>query len=102
MDGRDVAVKVRHPDVEIQIKLDFIIMKFLASVIERLPGLGWLHLSESLTQFSHTIAAQTRLDIEGKHLEIFNENYRTWDDVFFPSPLILTDSVLVESFEQGM
>lgn len=58
-------------------------------------------MSESLVQFSHTIAAQTSLDTEGHHLTIFNKNYEKWNDVFFPKPLIPTDSVLVESFEQG-
>jgi hypothetical protein len=38
--------------------------------------MGWVNLQASMQQFSHTIASQTRLDIEGNHLDIFNANFR--------------------------
>ena len=90
-----MAVKVRHPNVELQIKLDFIIMKAFARFLETYMGMSWLNLSESLTQFSHTIAAQTRLDIEGEHLFKLNQNFKNWKQVSFPKPIILTQGVLV-------
>jgi hypothetical protein len=96
-----VAVKVRHPGVEEKIRLDFTIMHHCARAAEQLLGLTWLHLSESLAQFSHTIAAQTRLHTEGRHLDLFNRHFASWDDVSFPQPLLLTDGVLVESWEWG-
>jgi aarF domain-containing kinase len=99
--GETIAVKVRHPHVELHIRLDFIIMKWVAWIIESVLGLRWLNLSESLVQFSHTIAAQTRLDIEGKHLEQFNSNFKSWPDISFPRPLVLRPGVLLESWEKG-
>jgi aarF domain-containing kinase len=101
LNGRKVAVKVRHPGVEEQIKLDFIIMKFIAKLIESSPGLSWINLSESLSQFSHTIASQTDLSVEGKHLYLFNSNFRSWKSVSFPVPIVLSNSVLIESWEEG-
>eukprot|EP01038_Epipyxis_sp_PR26KG_P005215 gene5215-7256_t len=100
--SRPVAVKVRHPGVEQQIKMDFDIMKTLASFIEKLPGLSWLNLSQSMAQFSKTIASQVRLDIEGDHLDEFNRNFNSWSDVHFPLPIIKTHSILVESFIGGV
>lgn len=96
-----MAVKVRHPNVEEQIGIDFIIMKAVASIIERAPGCGWLKLSETMSQFSATIASQTDLGVEGRHLHLFNHYFKAWKSVSFPKPLILTNSVLVESFEVG-
>ncbi len=45
-------------------------------------GMGWVNLQASMQQFSHTIASQTRLDIEGNHLDIFNANFRHDVSVF--------------------
>lgn len=101
LNGQRVAVKVRHPGVEEQIQIDFVIMKAIAAFLEGLPGMSWLNLSESLTQFSHTIAAQTDLSVEGKHLFLFNKHFKRWMTVDFPRPLVLSESVLVESWEEG-
>ena len=53
-------------------------------------------------QFSHTIRLQTNLAAEGIHLAIFNRNFAGWKHrLGFPVPIILTSSMLVESFERG-
>jgi len=101
LEGKDVAVKVRHPNVVEHIRLDFSVMKAVASLLESIPGLSWLNLSGSLAQFSETIGAQTRLDVEGRHLILLNQNFKNWKDVGFPKPIILSQSILVESFEHG-
>eukprot|EP00597_Dinobryon_sp_UTEXLB2267_P000404 CAMPEP_0170074696 /NCGR_PEP_ID=MMETSP0019_2-20121128/11956_1 /TAXON_ID=98059 /ORGANISM="Dinobryon sp., Strain UTEXLB2267" /LENGTH=488 /DNA_ID=CAMNT_0010285169 /DNA_START=282 /DNA_END=1748 /DNA_ORIENTATION=- len=99
-----VAVKVRHPNVEQHIKLDFYIMRWLADLVDRVPGLGWLHLGESMSQFSSVIARQTDLTEEGRHLQRFNSHFSSpqWQDIGFPVPLVLSQSVLVESFVAGV
>lgn len=88
--GRKVAVKVRHPNVAEQIELDFRIMRFLAELANRLPGLRFLNLSESLKQFSHTLASQTHLDIEGIHLVLFNQNFKNWKNIRWVGTLMTT------------
>ena len=101
LNGKDVAVKVRHPNVGEQIEIDFIIMKALAAFIDSLPGLNWLNLNASMAQFSDTISSQIRLDIEGRHLYQFNNNFDHWKDTKFPEPIVMTESVLIESFAEG-
>jgi aarF domain-containing kinase len=76
-------------------------MKAMANLVDRTPGLEWLKLSETMSQFSATIASQTDLAVEGKHLYLFNHYFKLWKGVSFPKPIILTDSILVESFEYG-
>jgi aarF domain-containing kinase len=101
LNNRIVAVKVRHPNVEQQIKIDFDLMNLLALFIESLPGLSWINLSESMAQFSKTIASQVNLDIEGKNLRQFNKNFYYWKDTSFPEPIVLTNSVLIETYLHG-
>jgi len=100
--GEVVAVKVRHPNVEMQIQLDFDIMDAVARFIDSVPGLDWINLTESMAQFSHTIAAQTDLTVEGHHLNIFRRNFRNLHQHYeFPDPIVATKSVLIESFLPG-
>ena len=78
-------------------------MKYVAYILENLLGMSWLNLSESLSQFSHTIAAQVHLDTEGLHLIKLNSNFKKWfSAVSFPKPIIITSSLLVESWEWGV
>ena len=96
-----VAVKVRHPGVADQIDLDFRIMRAVGAACDRIQALKFLNLGHSMEQFSHTLASQTQLDVEGVHLLLLNENFKGWKDVNFPSPIFLSDAVLIETFEEG-
>ena len=55
-----------------------------------MPGLRWLNLKTSVAQFSSTMVAQTRLDIEAEHLRRFRWNFggKGWRDVLFPRVLL--------------
>ena len=104
--GREVAVKVRHPRVVERIVTDFTLMRLAAEVSARVPGLSYLNLKASVGQFSETMVAQTRLDIEGEHLDRFNWNFGPWRDCVFPRTLTPlgrppSKAVLVETFEPG-
>mmetsp|Transcript_17046 Transcript_17046/g.64987 ORF Transcript_17046/g.64987 Transcript_17046/m.64987 type:complete len:485 (-) Transcript_17046:40-1494(-) len=102
-DGQLVAVKVRHPGVAKRMRIDFALMKVVGQIVDSLPGLGWTQLGSSLEQFGHTLGGQTRLDVEGYHLNIFNRNFNTWrPSVGFPTPVFQTKTVLVESWEPGV
>jgi hypothetical protein len=54
-----------------------------------------------MEQFGHTMGAQTRLDVEARHLGIFNRNFGSWPECDFPVALGCSQDVLVETFEEG-
>jgi aarF domain-containing kinase len=99
--GRPVAVKIRHPRVAQLVDMDFRIMTAFARICDWIPALSWLHIRESVEQFSHTMAAQAHLQVEAHHLEILNHNFRKWSTVRFPYPIYASSAVIIETFEAG-
>ena len=96
-----LAIKVRHPKVARLLDMDFRIMEMVATVADLFPGLSWLHVRDTVEQFSSTMAAQAHLNVEGHHLEILNYNFRGWSHVVFPKPIYASSSVIIETFESG-
>ncbi|CAD7700723.1 unnamed protein product [Ostreobium quekettii] len=98
-----VVVKVRHPNVSLRIKQDFQILKSLASTVSCIPGLGSLPIKETVSQFSNTMTAQADLRVEAAHLIRFGSNFAPYPSVVVPVPIAayVSESVLVESFEEG-
>lgn len=101
LDGRLVAVKIRHPRVAQLIDMDFRLMTILARGLDWIPALSWLHIRESVEQFSHTMAAQSFLHVEAHHLEVLGHNFRKWKHVRFPQPFYASSAVIMETFEPG-
>eukprot|EP00519_Triparma_laevis_P001100 CAMPEP_0182514650 /NCGR_PEP_ID=MMETSP1321-20130603/36217_1 /TAXON_ID=91990 /ORGANISM="Bolidomonas sp., Strain RCC1657" /LENGTH=637 /DNA_ID=CAMNT_0024721895 /DNA_START=84 /DNA_END=1994 /DNA_ORIENTATION=+ len=100
LEGTTVAIKVRHPMVAELIDRDFRIMRKVGSVVDKLSG-GWLNVRASIEQFSHTMAEQARLDVEGYHLSLLNHNFRAVPMVAFPRTIYATQSIIIETFETG-
>ena len=101
LNGTSVVAKVRHPNVAKLIEMDFRLMRIAAAIADYLPALSWLHIRETVEQFSHTMAAQAHLNVEGHHLEVLNYNFRNWNHVRFPRPFYATSAVIIETFESG-
>lgn len=99
--GLLVAIKVRHPGVQDAIRYDFTVLKVLVSTLNLIPSLAWLHLDEMTWQFESLLAAQVDFTVEGEQLQHFNHNFRQWDYVAFPKPILAHQSVLIETFEEG-
>lgn len=93
---------MRHPGVAEQIEIDFRLMRMVADFLDKIPAFKFLHLRHSMDQFSHTLASQTRLDVEGAHLLLLNRNFKNWRNIRFPQPIFLSEAVLIESFEEGV
>jgi ABC1 atypical kinase-like domain len=102
LDGRLVAIKIRHPNVEQLMEMDFTIMNWAAAVLDgTVPLVRWLHVRETLAQFSTSLKAQADLRVEASHLELLNHNFRTWPHVRFPHPIFASSAVIIETFEPG-
>lgn len=101
LEGKLIAVKIRHPNVARLIEMDFRIMAALARIFDYIPALSWLHIRESVEQFSHTMSAQSYLNVEAHHLEVLNHNFRNWPRVQFPRPFYANAACIMESFEPG-
>lgn len=99
--GGIVAAKVRHPQVARLIDMDFRLMGILGAMCDWIPFLKWLHVKDSVSQFSHTMAAQAHLNVEAHHLEVLNHNFQSWDSVQFPRPFFAGASLILETFEKG-
>ena len=98
-----VAVKVRHPEVDRQIFLDFQILKRAVRLVSHVPALRDLNLEETLGQFSHTMTAQTDLRTEARNLRRFGRNFSRERCINAPWPLpgLVTEGLLCETFEKG-
>ena len=97
--GEVIAAKVRHPRVSQLIEMDFRLMALAAAAVGWVPSMRTV--KDSVYQFSHAMAAQAHLNIEGHHLEVLNYNFRNWDSVRFPQPFYASSSVILETFEEG-
>lgn len=103
--GESIAVKVIHPQVRHSIQRDLELMMTVAVFFEWIcPELKWLSVHESIETFSTRMIEQLDLRIEAQNLIRFQKNFETTDGVFFPTPIVRysNESVLVESFEEGM
>eukprot|EP00192_Tetraselmis_astigmatica_P009037 CAMPEP_0117684252 /NCGR_PEP_ID=MMETSP0804-20121206/20968_1 /TAXON_ID=1074897 /ORGANISM="Tetraselmis astigmatica, Strain CCMP880" /LENGTH=680 /DNA_ID=CAMNT_0005495167 /DNA_START=198 /DNA_END=2240 /DNA_ORIENTATION=- len=102
--GTTVAVKVRHPGVDHTMSTDFLIMTRLVALLGAFPGVAGLRLEESVQQFGAPLREQLNLSHEAANLARFNHNFRNWSNVSFPRPVfpLVSESVLVESFEEGV
>ncbi|XP_019370965.1 PREDICTED: uncharacterized aarF domain-containing protein kinase 2 isoform X2 [Gavialis gangeticus] len=98
-----VAIKVLHPGLVHQVQMDLFLMKMGSQIIELLPGVKWLSLTEIVEEFEKLMIYQTDLRYEAKNLERFQQNFLGMDFVKFPTPLhpFVTRNILMETFEES-
>ncbi|KAI8507659.1 putative aarF domain-containing protein kinase 2 [Branchiostoma belcheri] len=98
-----VAIKVLHPGLYRTVKRDLSIMSGVAWLLEWVPGLKWLSLSEIVNEFGDLIMSQIDLRHEAANLERFKESFADIDAIRFPKPIrpYVRRDILVETFEEG-
>ncbi|KAM3924128.1 putative aarF domain-containing protein kinase 2 [Leptodactylus fuscus] len=98
-----VAVKVLHPGLGQQVKMDLLIMKTWSKLLSLIPGFRWLSLSEIVEEFEKLMTQQIDLRFEARNLETFQQKFEKMDFIKFPSPLrpFVTRNILVETFQDG-
>ena len=103
-DGRKVAVKVCHPQIQEKVSADMRILAYFARCVEYwLPNAKWLGGKELVGAFGALMRDQMDLRIEARNLERFTANFgKERDvDVVFPVPVLVRPDVLVETYVEG-
>ncbi|PSN42319.1 hypothetical protein C0J52_18218 [Blattella germanica] len=99
-----VAMKVRHPRMEVMLRRDLLILKSMASTVTWMfPSLKWLSLVDCIEDFSLLMKAQVDLCIEASNLDKFSANFEGIKSVKFPRPVwpLTRSYLLVETYEEG-
>ncbi len=102
---RDVAVKIAHPSIDTRINMDLFLMSAITHAITTCyPPAAWWSLTDSLTQFAHTLHQHIDLRVEARHLIRFNVNFAHISNIRFPR--VITPYVhrhaLMETYESGV
>lgn len=98
----EVAIKVRHPNVEYHMGIDYEIVKNLVHIADSF-GLRILpNLNHALNEFESSLMDQINLKNEMKCIIKFNNNFFSDNSVIFPKPIVSSESVIVESFQNGV
>lgn len=102
--GNNVAVKVRHPNIDRIISLDMEIMRVLSKPLSFfIKSFDFFNIDELLKNLSVNMEMQLNLTIEASNLQRFNKNFKDVKYINFPQ---LVDNLyhplaLVETFEEG-
>ncbi|KAM5170867.1 putative aarF domain-containing protein kinase 2 [Mantella aurantiaca] len=98
-----VAVKVLHPGLRQQVKVDLLLMKIWSRMLGLIPGFRWLSLTEIVEEFEKMMTRQINLKYEARNLEMFHQKFENVEFIKFPIPLrpFVTRNILVETFEEG-
>jgi aarF domain-containing kinase len=111
---KEVAVKIIHPNVKNEIKSDIKILYFLSNALSCIPGMENFSLNDIVHDFEKLMLSQLDLNKEAKNLLLFRKNFHNKSSstssndtdalITFPEPMfpLVTENVLIESFESGI
>ena len=104
-DGRDVVVKVQHPDILGRIHSDLAILAEMAGLAEQyLADLRAYRPTAVVADFRRLLVRELDFRRELRHLQIFRRNFAKADHVRFPEPIpeLSTTRVLTLEFLPGI
>ena len=86
-DGTEVAVKIQRPQVRKLINLDMTVLSWLVRFLGILfpRRVKQLNLRSGFNEFRRYTFHELDFALEGATLERFRENFKSWDDVIFPT-----------------
>lgn len=104
LDGREVAVKVRHPDITDIIALDLSLLVSAARFADFFSICKAASLPNAAAEFSKVMINQVDLRLEALHMIKFRRHFEAYKDVvIFPQVLgFCSQDVLIESFCPGL
>ena len=105
IDGTHVAVKVQRPNLEIQIKKDIVLMRYLArQANNRIKNLKYYNLPTIVDEFERVIENEMDFSLEAVNLEKFRSNFEDDKHVYAPKVYrkFSTRRVLTMEFINGV
>jgi predicted unusual protein kinase regulating ubiquinone biosynthesis (AarF/ABC1/UbiB family) len=83
--GREVAVKVQRPGLDMTISLDIQILRRLAGILNRIPEVNenadWNGMFD---EFSQTIHEEMDYRLEGQNADRFRSHFLSWEAIYVP------------------
>lgn len=103
-DGREVIVKVQHPDIARRVQTDLAILAELAGLAEQyITEMRPYRPTAVVAEFRRVLLRELDFRRELRHLQIFARNFAGDPSVKFPAPVpeLSTDRVLTMEFLDG-
>lgn len=100
-DGKEVAVKVMHPNMEIKSSVPIFYLKSYNWILKKLPFLHKYGLPFNLDEFFEDIKKQIDFKYEYNNLARYNEIYKDNHLLIFPKPIFHNEKILITTFEEG-
>jgi ubiquinone biosynthesis protein len=99
-DGREVAVKVRRPEVSRIVNNDMRILRFLAKTLSSLPGMRAVPLPELVDEFVGPIKQQLDFHLEASSNRRFRKEFARNEHIRLPALVdeLCTDNVLTMEY----
>ncbi len=101
-DGRDVAVKIKYPNVDMMVRADMKNLKMLARVLTRYVPAA--NVNELVAEVARQITLELDFVAEGATQTMFADRYAGHPAFRIPRPIaeLCTDRVLVTEFVDGL
>lgn len=103
-DGREVAVKVRRPDIEHIIATDLDILSRLARTADKVTQTGRrVHFSDWLDEFHRSLLGELDYCAEARNLERFGRHLAPYRNLYVPQPVwsLCAPAVVTMDLVQG-
>lgn len=99
---REVAIKIKHPDVDRQVRAKARLFNLLARAQSIKWIKDWFALHVSIKDFTDNLSAQTDFTIEAANNATFRRNFRdTRHLIYFPIVIRSSQDVLITEFVDG-
>ena len=99
--GEEIAIKIRHPDLEYQIIYPYLYYSIYCYVTQNIKYFNKYTIPFDLTSFFYNFTQQIDMTHEAKNLEYFYEEYRDNPLVCIPKPIFWSKNILVMEYIDG-
>lgn len=100
-DITDVAIKIKHPDVDKQVYAKSKLFEFVGRVQKYKLLKDWLHLHVDINDFISNLTVQANFTNEAVNNRIFRNNFKGNPLIYFPLVLTNSNSALITEFVGG-